>query len=83
MTAETLVVGWGCLGGGATVGGVLPARLLRCLGAPGGDGGLEGGPRLGDAPTTHFAGGFVDPPRRRAVEEGELSCHVLQSTQGV
>ena len=59
------------------MGRVLPGGLGGLGGAPGRDGGLEGGPGLGDASTARLTGGFVDPPRRRRVEEGELTCHAL------
>ena len=75
---------WRGSGGGPAVGRVLAARPCAASAVVlGGHGGLEGGPGLGDASTAHLTGGFVDPPGGRGVEEGELSCHALQSTQGV
>ena len=59
------------------MGRVLAGGLGAVGGALGGEGGLEGGPGLGDAPATRLTGGFVEPPRRRGVEEGELTCHAL------
>ena len=58
-------------GGTGARGAAFAASAARC----GGEGGLEGCPGLGDASTARLTGGFVDPPGRRAVEEGELTCH--------
>ena len=81
MRAETLVAVIGSsdedVRRRTTVRGVLPAGLGRLGSPPGRHGGLQGGTGLGDAPTARLTGGFVDPPLREGVEEGELTCHAL------
>ena len=62
---------------------VLLARVGRVGRGLSGHGGLEGCPGGRDASTTHLAGGVIDAPSRRSVEECELTCHAHQSTQGV
>lgn len=66
------------------MGGVLLTATGADLAIGGvGQGGLEGGPGLGDAATTRLTGGVVEPPGGRDLEEGELTCHASDSTHGV
>lgn len=68
----------------------MPGVLARGLGGVGRlgrvggrHGGLEGSPGVRDAPTTRLTGGAIEAPGRRDLEEGELTCHAPDSTQGV